>query len=619
MGVFDFIGFPTLARTSDLLNPAKWLTDWAQGGRAAAAGVPVTPEGAMALSAYFAGIRIVSEDLGKLPWGVQLVTGEEDGLPTVLDARDHAIDALIRTAPNREMTSQAFRELLIAWALGHGNGRAEIQRDFLGNPIALWPIHPSLIKPWRDPETWELWYEVRPFGAFKGGLIPLEDVYDIHGVGPDGIQGYSLAQLAKQDISTGLAQVEFQGSVFANGGVKRVVLRHPKKITDPELKRMRSQWRKSYGNAAGPEGLAHPIILEGGMEMAGVTINPHDAEMIAASRETVVTIARWFRLPPHKLAALDRATLNNIEHLSLEYVQDTLLSWVTRIEGESSRKLLTPADVRAGFCTRLDLEVLLRGDHKTLTEGIRTQIATGVMTPNEGRAKLRRNPSTVAGSNELWQQGAMRTLATLAASPAPAAGPSGSAPSDPSGEPAKGTPADDGEDTKDAGADPAPPPPPTPADAGLARRTARLAAAARAARVLSPALSDACARLARRQAKALEKPALAALGDRELRGAVATWAAGERAPALELLTPAVRALALSAAELAVPGLQAAGAGPEVGVDVPALLGAVLDAYLAGQPEAAVERRHAQARFDVDVAGSQLSAGILAAFEQAITR
>lgn len=616
MGVFDFIGLPS-ARTSDLLNPAKWLSDWAGGGRVSA-GVPVTPEGAMALSAYYAGIRIIAEDIGKLPWGVELVTGAEDGLPTVRPARDHALDRLVRTAPNREMTSQAFRELMIAWALGWGNGRAEIQRDYLGNPIALWPIHPGLIKPWRDPETWKLWYQVRPFGTFEGGLLPLEDVFDVHGVGPDGITGYSLAQLARQDISTGLAQVQFAGSVFANGGVKRVVLRHPKKITDAELTRMRSQWRKSYGTGTDPANLGHPIILEGGMEMAGVTINPVDAEMVASSRETVVTIARWFRLPPHKLAALDRATFSNIEHLSLEYVQDTLLAWGTRLEGEAERKLFLEQDVRAGYCTRLDLEALLRGDHKTLTEGIRTQIATGVMTPNEGRAKLRRNPSTVKGSNDLWQQGAMRTLETLAATPPPAAGPSGSAPSDPSGDdPAKGTAADDGEDPKDAGADPAPPPPP--ADPAAARRTARVAAGARAARLVAPALSDACARLARREVKALEKPAVVALPDRELRGAVATWAAGERAPALELLSPVVSTLVRTAAELAVPGLQAAGPGPDLAVDAQALVGVVVDAYLAAQPDAAVARKHARKVLEPEAAGSELSAGILHAFELALSR
>lgn len=627
-GVLDWIGLPTLAKTSDLVNPAKWLTDWALGGgRRVAAGVPVTPESAMNLSAYFGGIRIVSEDLGKLPWGVELATGAEDGMPTVRDARDHQADRLLRLAPNREMGSQQWRELMIAWALGWGNGRSEIQRDGLGNPIALWPIHPSLIRPWRDPETWELFYYVRPFGTFEGGLIPLEDVFDVHGVGPDGINGYSLAQLGRQDVSTGLAAAEFEGAMYSGGAVSRGVLKYPKKLDDAQLRRLRKQWRQTYGNGSGADGLSSPVILEGGMEFQAVSINPRDAQMLEGSRENVVTIARWFRLPPHKLAALDRATFSNIEHLSLEYVQDTLLAWATRLEGEANRKLFRPSEVAAGYRTAIDLEALLRGDHKTLTEGLRTQVSTGVLTPNEARAKLRRNPSTQKGADKLWLQGAMRTLESLTAAPAPAAGPSGasgSGPSDPSGEP----PADPA--AEPATHDPAEPADPaTPAAAPAAapvagrwaaplrrqqgRRQALLDAAARASVAVGPALADATLRLARRQQKALERTERAGGAERELRAAVAEWAAGERGPAIELLVPAVATFVTVAGMATDRWL----AGPVPSVDVPAVVGAFVDAHLAAQPEAALARRKAGRTFDVAAAAGELSAGILAALEAVI--
>lgn len=629
-GVLDWIGLPAVgARVSDIVNPAKWLSDWASGpGRRAAAGVPVSPESAMALSAYFSGIRIVSEDLGKLPWGVEISSGEEDGLPTVRDARSHPIDHLLRVQPNREMGSQQFRELLISWALGWGNGRAEIERDGLGNPIALWPIHPTLIRPWRDPETWELSYYVRPFGGYEGGLIPLEDVFDVHGVGPDGITGYSLAQLARQDISTGLASSEFIGSLYAGGAVSRGVLKYPKKLDDDQLRRLRRQWAKTYGNGAGPEALAHPVILEGGMEFHSVSINPVDAQLLEQGRDGVVAIARWFRLPPHMLAALDRATFSNIEHLRLEYVQDTLLAWDLRLEGEANRKLLTPRELAAGYGTRLDLEGLLRGDHKTRTEALRTEISTGTLTPNEARAKQRRNPIKAKGADSLWLQGAMRTIDALAAEPAPAAAPP--PPSDPSGqpaaEPADGEPADPAAPAEPGDGSPGPAKQPSSAvatalvagtrDPAVANRQAVVDAAARAALAVGPVLLDAAARATRRQAKFLERASSSAA---TLRGAVAQWASGERGVWLELLVPPAAALVRTASAFACDAIVRAGArgAAVLSPDVPAVVAAVVDRWLAAQPEAAVARGASGRAFDSAAAGAELYAGILASLEQAL--
>jgi phage portal protein BeeE len=72
----------------------------------------------------------------------------------------HPIDYLLWKRPSLEWSSFQFRETLTHWALRWGNGYAEIERNILGMPIALWPIHPERVWVMRDPETQVLYYSV---------------------------------------------------------------------------------------------------------------------------------------------------------------------------------------------------------------------------------------------------------------------------------------------------------------------------------------------------------------------------------------------------------------------------------------------------------------------------
>ena len=50
-------------------------------------------------------------------------------------------------------------------------------------------------------------------------------------------------------------------------------------------------------------------------------------------------LARWLRIPPHKIAHMRDATFSNIESQTREYVTDTLQPWMVRWEQEIQRKL----------------------------------------------------------------------------------------------------------------------------------------------------------------------------------------------------------------------------------------------------------------------------------------
>lgn len=399
--------------TSDLLNPAKWLTD-AVGGRPPAAGRRVSPEGALALDTYFACMRAVSEDLGKLPKRVhrRLPDGGSE-----VDERDPWL--LVYRRANPFMTTQAVVEVLTHHALGWGNGYAEVQRTRGGRAVAYWPIHPYLVTPvWSEEQ---LWYRVQGTNGQPTIVVPADDMIHVHGLGPDGIVGYSVSQLAREDLALAQARKEFAGAFYANRTQIGGILEYPRKLDDGKLEALRKSWTDTYGT---PGQSWKPVILESGMVWKPTAVPPGDAQYIETEAFGVVTICRWFRVPPHKVGHLDRATFSNIEHQALEYVTDTLQPWATRWELELEAKLLEDDPRRF---VRFAFQALLRGDFPTRTAGYRTLISTGAMTPNEARGLEDLPPSKLKGADGLWLQGAMAPIERLAEAPAPrpSSGPGG--------------------------------------------------------------------------------------------------------------------------------------------------------------------------------------------------
>src|SRR5262245_26595427 len=98
---------PQAAEESGLTQPSPWLAQWAGGGLTRA-GVGMSPQSAMGLATYYDCLRILSEDVGKLP----LMVYERTSAGGKRRAPEHPLYTLLHDAPNHEMTSMAFRETL---------------------------------------------------------------------------------------------------------------------------------------------------------------------------------------------------------------------------------------------------------------------------------------------------------------------------------------------------------------------------------------------------------------------------------------------------------------------------------------------------------------------------
>ena len=278
---------------------AGWYFPW--GGTAS--GKNVNERTAMTVTAVYACVRILAEAIAGLPLHVYKYKpdgGKERDIA-------HPLFRLLHDAPNPEMTSFVWRETLMAHLLLWGNAYAQIIRDGRGQVLALYPLLPSRMRADRDGAG-RIVYE---YTKDNGPPVPLrrEDVLHIPGLGFDGLIGYSPIAMAKNAVGLALATEEYGSTFFANGANPGGVLEHPGVVKNPE--QLRESWYGQYGGS----GKAHKIaVLEEGLKFHAIGIPPEAAQFLQTRKFQINEIARIFRIPPHLIGDLEKATFSNIEH-----------------------------------------------------------------------------------------------------------------------------------------------------------------------------------------------------------------------------------------------------------------------------------------------------------------
>ncbi len=354
-----------------LSNPAAWLTNLFGGG-VTDSGIAVNEQTALKFSAVYSAVRVLAETVASLP----LVIYEETEAGKEL-MRSHPAYSLLHDEPNKEMTSFSFRETLQSHLLLWGNAFAFIDRRNDQTPTALLPLLPDRTFPERM--SMGIVYRTR----IKDEEITLrpDQVLHIPGLGFDGLQGFSPISLFKQAIGLGLAAEEFGARFFGSGSTPSGVLNHPGRLSEMASERLRKSWNETQAGLGG----AHKIaILEEGMKWQPLGIPGRDAQFIETRKFQVNDIARIFRVPPHMIGDLDRATFSNVEQQSIDFVKHSVRPWLVRWEQEINRKLFA-SDEKPRIFAKFKIEGMLRGDIESRFKSYATARQYGWMSANDIR------------------------------------------------------------------------------------------------------------------------------------------------------------------------------------------------------------------------------------------
>lgn len=347
-------------------------------GTQTTSGISLGPEGAMHVSAVYGAVSIIGETTGALP----LHMYEDIGERGKRRAPEHELQELLHDQPNRYQTALEFREMMTAFALLRARGIAEQRRA--GRRLELVPLHPDQVtREWLRDGTERYVYSDPLKGGEQRTLLP-EDLFILRGR-----FGKSVLDYARDSFGLALQQDRYAAALFARGARPSGALKHKALLSD----KARRTLRKALDEyAVGGDNAGRPLLLEEGMEWQSIGLTNKDAEFLESRKFSVSEIARWFRVPPHKLQDLDRATNNNIELQSLEFVVDTMLPWCERWEQSIRRDLIVVPGRPTRYFAEHQLDGLLRGDSKSRAEAYAIAIQWGWMAPNEARARENMNP-----------------------------------------------------------------------------------------------------------------------------------------------------------------------------------------------------------------------------------
>ena len=364
-------------------------------------GVAVTPDRARTYSAVYRATALISQTIGWLPWSV---------LRDMRQEWNHPVHYLLHSRPCKEMSAMSFKETMVRDALLWGNAYAEIEFSRNGMPRALWRLLPSRMQIFRSEETLDVYYR---YFALDGRVfeLPQSRIFHLKGLG-DGLIGDSIVGYAAKSIAAGLASEDTNNKLMENQLVPSGIITHPGRLTPEAAERLKTQFAKRY---MGRENAGKPILMEEGMKFEPVTIRPEDAQFLESRRFGIEEIARWFGVPPHKLADLERSTFSNIEHQSLEFVTDALMPWVKKLEEEADYKLLRGSV--DGYYTKIDVRGLLRGDNKSRMEYYKGGVTNGIFSINDCRAWEDLPP--IEGGDEHFVQAQMIPVSAAAQSQTP--------------------------------------------------------------------------------------------------------------------------------------------------------------------------------------------------------
>ena len=341
----------------------------------------VTPDASLRLSAVYACVRILSETMASLP--IVLYRKRADGGKDRVT--DHWLHTLLCRRPNRFQNPFEWREMLQGHLALRGNAYCQIIANPRGEIAELMPIHPDRVRM-ELLRSGEFRYRVtNRFGDET--VLPRGDVWHLRGLSSDGLIGMSPIELARESLGMALAAQDYGSRFFANdakptGGW----IEFPGSFKDAEAKKV---FRESYQAAQSGANRGKVLVLENGMKFHEVGVTNKDAQFLELRKFQITDIARMFRVPPHMIADLDRATFSNIEQQSLEFVMHTMTPWAERWEASIESELLLDGD---DLEVEFDFSNLMRGDAASRSAYYQSGIQNGWLTRNEARVAENLNP-----------------------------------------------------------------------------------------------------------------------------------------------------------------------------------------------------------------------------------
>lgn len=365
-------------------NPASWFakreTPAGSGGSSvtyafsayASSGLYVDENTALSIGAVYACVRLLASTVAAQPWHVfqRLQNGERD------KASFLPLYRVVHMRPNDYQSPFGFFETMMMSLLFRGNAYMEIEwaksETGFRDVKALHPIHPDRVRGEIEDGL--------PVYYIDGVRKTRADIFHIVGLSTDGYFGKSPLTIAADMFGLTKIAEQYGGRVFKNNATPSGLLTTEQKLTTPQAQAIADRFKQNNGG----QNAGSIAVLDAGAKFEKISISPEDAQFLGTRQFQVEEIARFFGVPPHKIAKIDKAAYASIEHQAIEFVQDSIRPWTARIEHAFDTQLIRK-EQDGLFYVEANLDGLLRGDFAARTNGYASALNNGWLNINEVR------------------------------------------------------------------------------------------------------------------------------------------------------------------------------------------------------------------------------------------
>jgi HK97 family phage portal protein len=352
--------------------------------------------------AVYACTTLIASDVAKLR--IKLV--QQDAAGVWSETASPAYSPVLRK-PNETQNRIQFVESWVLSKLLRGNTYVLKERDNRNVVTGLYVLHPDRVRPLVSDDG-AVFYQVDQdnlAGVRAQVTVPAREMihdrwnclyHPLVGVSPIFASGLAATQ--------GLRIQEGSTRFFSNDSTPGGVLTAPGRVSEDTAKRLKETWEAGHGGLR-RGGLA---VLGDGLKYEKITITAQDAQLIEQLKWSAEVVCSAFHVPPYKIGLGALPTYNNVQALNTEYYSQCLQVLIEAFELCLDEGLETAI----GLGTEFDLDGLLRMDSVTQINALKEAIGAGLMSPDEGRARL--DLGAVAGGGTPYLQQQNYSLAALA-------------------------------------------------------------------------------------------------------------------------------------------------------------------------------------------------------------
>lgn len=336
-------------------------------------GYAITSNTAIKVAAVIRCVDVVAKTMASLPLNLYAKTSSGS-----VKAGGHPLYKLLNRLPNPETTAYEFWHMYVFNLMLTSGAYAKIVRDQSGIIRQLWNIPTARVRPGRNTINGEAYVDVLLENAQYERLRDGEFMYTPGLRFTDAGQAEDPLRIASDVLGLTMALNGYAKDFFENGSNLGGFVENPGQLNDKSYARFHESWDDAYAGVKNQHKIA---FLEGGMKFNQLDQNPTDAQALESRKFAVIEICRLFGIPPHKVFSLDNATFSNIEHLNIEYVQETINPMSVRNEQTIYKDLLTTREQDI-YYAKFNTNALLRGDTATRTAYYSVMRQNGVMNAN---------------------------------------------------------------------------------------------------------------------------------------------------------------------------------------------------------------------------------------------